>query len=79
MLDMDDECGGWLAGKFLAKKKFASYAVLSIKPTTAVYVLRENKFKETCQQLDPGKEIFTTFVNYGIPSPENTCSPSTVC
>ncbi|MBR2625997.1 MAG: LacI family DNA-binding transcriptional regulator [Lentisphaeria bacterium] len=70
-LDMDDECGGWLAGRFLAERKFASYAVLSIKPTATVYTLRENKFKETCRQLDPGKEVLTHFVDYGAPSPEN--------
>ncbi len=56
-LDMDDECGGWLAGRYLAEKKLSSYAVLSMKSADCVYSLRENKFSESCENFDPGKKV----------------------
>ena len=56
-LDMDDECGGWLAGKYLAEKKFSAYSVLTLNVPDLVYALRERKFSETCNQIDPGKKI----------------------
>lgn len=58
-LDMDDECGGWLAGKYLAEKKLSSYAVLSLISTDCLYSLREKKFAESCENFDPGKRIRT--------------------
>lgn len=68
-LDMDDECGGWLAGRYLAEKKLSSYAVLSIKSADCVYSLREKKFAESCENFDAGKkvEIYSVKENF---SPE---------
>ncbi len=69
-LDMDDECGGWLAGKYLAEKKFASYSVLSLNVSDFVYALRERKFSETCNLLDPGKKVVIHRINCAMSQTE---------
>ena len=68
-LAMDDECGGWMAGRYLAEKKLSFYAVLSVESVDSVYSLREKTFSESCESFDPGK-IVKVYRAKNVLSPE---------
>lgn len=63
---MDDECGCWLAAKHLTRNACTSYLVASLNPGNALFELRENKFRESCQIFDPGKKVVVKRINNSL-------------